>query len=74
MLDKEILDKRNNIKHSVEKKKRKIEESIIDFQAWVGQILFLLLLPSHLHLQTLALWIIFPSAFSALPDLYGLFF
>lgn len=74
MLDKEILDKRNNIEHSVEKKKRKVEESIIDFQAWVGQILFLLLLPSHLHLQTLTLWIIFPSAFSAFPDLYGLFF
>ena len=41
MLDKEILDKRNNIKHSVEKKKRKIEESIIDFQAWVGQTAYL---------------------------------
>ena len=73
MLEKEILDKRNNIEHLVEEKK-KIEESIIDFQGWVGLIPFLLLLPSHLRLQTLILWTIFPSDFSAFPGLYGLFF
>lgn len=73
MLDKEILDKRNNIEHSVEKKKRKGRGEHYEFSGLGGTNSFLTSFtfsPTSPNFDTLDY---FPSAFSAFPDLWAIF-